>query len=202
MDGILFKYCPPTKKRWLGLFHIKCDLYSKIYIMFWNRMVASSLILTKELHVVNIPFRDRAEMGVVLQPPHWYWLGCSLVSRYLTFNLPCHKRLKRTKDLFAKSVLLESPDSGKPFYIQTDASRKGFGAILFQLEDDGQKRIIATASRGANRREAVMSATESEICAIAFAWKKFWSYIFNQSVTIESDHVSWLLWTGASLLVF
>ena len=59
----------------------------------------------------------------------------------------------KTKHLFAESVLLQRPDYKLPFIIYTDASFKCLGSVLTQQEEDGQFRVIATASRGLAQQE-------------------------------------------------
>ena len=51
------------------------------------------------------------------------------------------------KLLFSSSVLLNYPEVKKPFYLQTDASDVALGAVLFQLDQDGNPYPIIYASR-------------------------------------------------------
>ena len=69
------------------------------------------------------------------------------------------------------------PDTAKPFIIETDASKKGIGAILLQEYPEGE-RVIEYASRALTEPESHRSATEIELKAIEWALtKKFRHYV-------------------------
>ena len=47
------------------------------------------------------------------------------------------------KDCLCSSCILRSPDFSRPFLLQTDASDRGVGAVLSQLDDEGTDHPIA-----------------------------------------------------------
>lgn len=96
----------------------------------------------------------------------------------------------KVKELFAQSILLERPDMSRDFIIFTDASKLGYGAILAQVDKEGQTHVISTTSKGLTRIESQACITELEISAIYFALQKFRLYVFNRKIKIYTDHVS------------
>ena len=67
---------------------------------------------------------------------------------------------KEIKLLFSSSILLNYPEIKKPFYLQTDASDVALGAVLFQLDEDGNPCPIIYASRTLKGAELAYYTTE------------------------------------------
>jgi len=80
----------------------------------------------------------------------------------LTFHLRKAKTLKESrfflsekaeeefqilKDILKKETCVAHPDLSKRFFIHVDASSRGLGAILTQLDDKGYHRVIEYASK-------------------------------------------------------
>ena len=57
------------------------------------------------------------------------------------------------KTLSSETPILAYADYSKPFCLQTDASEEGLGAVLYQEQDDGTKRVIAYVSRTLSKIE-------------------------------------------------
>uniref|UniRef100_A0A1X7VIT4 Reverse transcriptase/retrotransposon-derived protein RNase H-like domain-containing protein n=1 Tax=Amphimedon queenslandica TaxID=400682 RepID=A0A1X7VIT4_AMPQE len=49
--------------------------------------------------------------------------------------------------LLCRTLVLNSPDFNGPFILQTDASHRGVGAVLSQLDDSGQEHSVAYFSK-------------------------------------------------------
>lgn len=81
-------------------------------------------------------------------------------------------------------------DLKKPFCLQTDASKKGISAILFQLDDDGYERIIAIMSRCLTPHEKNYTVTEIELLAIVSGLIKFQKYLLGSHFEIYTDHLA------------
>ena len=71
----------------------------------------------------------------------------------------------------------------------SDASNQGLGTVLFQVQSDGSRRLIASKSRSLPDAESRWSPIELEALGIAWACSKFEMYILGHTnVTIETDH--------------
>ena len=51
------------------------------------------------------------------------------------------------KDLLLASLVLKVVELDKPYILQTDTSQLGLGAMLWQLEENGEEHPVAFASR-------------------------------------------------------
>ena len=65
--------------------------------------------------------------------------------------------------------MFRSPDKSKPFFLSTDASERGFGAILEQEGEDKKCYPVAYASLQTNPAEQKYAPTELEVPALVFA---------------------------------
>ena len=105
-----------------------------------------------------------------------------------TWNEHLERAFNEIKLLFSSSVLLNYPEIKKPFYLQTDASDVALGAVLFQLDEDGNPCPIIYASRTLKGAELAYYTTEKELLAIVWALHKFRSYIMGGKIIIRTDH--------------
>ena len=87
------------------------------------------------------------------------------------------------KAIAATAPVLKYYDANKPVKLATDASNKGFGAVISQ---DGQP--VAYASRRLNSAEENYAPIEKEMCAIQFGCTRFHDYIYGSNVVAETDH--------------
>ena len=55
----------------------------------------------------------------------------------------CEQAFQRLKRLLCSAPILAYPDFGKNFVLQTDAFDYGAGAVLSQLDDSGNEKVIA-----------------------------------------------------------
>ena len=94
---------------------------------------------------------------------------------------------EKVKYLLASYPILAIPDWNKPFHIELDASEVATGAILYQIDDSGDKRPIYYHSRTLSKTESRWSPTERELFAIVDATRKFKVYCCHE-MYIHSDH--------------
>ncbi|CDH59310.1 hypothetical protein RO3G_15169 [Lichtheimia corymbifera JMRC:FSU:9682] len=95
--------------------------------------------------------------------------------------------MKAIKQELAKNVLLHFPNMAEPFYVATDASNHGIGAVLFQ-KIKGKDCIISFMARALSKSERNYSTTKRELLGIVFALQKFHPYLWSNPFTIYTDH--------------
>jgi transposase InsO family protein len=120
----------------------------------------------------------------------------------LTDMLQTQKRWKWTeqqenafvhlKQLLVGSNHLHYPDYNERFYLQTDASEVGLGAVLYQLQGE-TRHVIAYASAKLSNTEQRYSAHERECLAILWATKKFRLFLEGRAFTLITDNQA-LVW--------
>ena len=75
-----------------------------------------------------------------------------------------------------------------PFILHTDASGDGLGAVLYQ-DQDGQKRVIAYASRSLTKSERNYPVHKLEILALKWAiTDKFHEYLYRIEFQVLTDN--------------
>ena len=92
--------------------------------------------------------------------------------------------------ILSSRLSLHTQTSPKDFTIETDASIKGLGAVLSQMQDDGRLHPITYASRALSRAEENYSITELETLAIVWATSHFNHLIYGHRVTVVTNHVA------------
>ena len=102
----------------------------------------------------------------------------------------CERAFQELKERLATAPVLHPPDLSKPFYVWTDASLLGFGAVLEQLDDQGRRHPIAYASRQTNPAEAKYAPTQLEVAALVYSVEHFEVYLLGNEFTVYTDHQS------------
>lgn len=99
------------------------------------------------------------------------------------------------KQVLVEAPFLVHPDWTKKFYLATDASTVGVGAVLYQLADEeadvaggDNKRFIAFHSRALKTSERNYPATKLELLAIIDGLKKFRPYLLGRRFQCLTDH--------------
>ena len=88
--------------------------------------------------------------------------------------------------MLVSAPLMRNPDFTRTFFLQTDASGVGVGAVLSQGETDDQP--IAYFSRKLLCREKVYATVEKECFAIVLAVKHFRAYLVGRPFIVQTDH--------------
>jgi len=73
------------------------------------------------------------------------------------------------------------------FYLDTDASDKGVGAVLSQ-EQDGREVVLAHASRTLSKPERNYDFTRRELLAVVFGLKTYKQYLLGRQFVIRTYH--------------
>ena len=85
-------------------------------------------------------------------------------------------------------TVLEHYNPTHPTIISADASNTGLGAVLFQVQDDGQHRPLCYASRSLSDSEKRYAVIEKEALATTWASESFSDYVLGIPFTLETDH--------------
>ena len=85
----------------------------------------------------------------------------------------CEDAFKEIKRLLVTALLLHPPNLDREFFLWTDASERGFGAVLEQEDDESRRHPIAYASRPTNSAEQKYAPTELEVAALVFSLEHF-----------------------------
>ena len=81
-----------------------------------------------------------------------------------------HERLFQTlKNSLTSDTELTIPNTKHPFFITVDASLIGLGAVLFQLNEQNQMKVISYNSRKLNPQEQKLSTLERKLLGIVHA---------------------------------
>ena len=91
------------------------------------------------------------------------------------------------KIALTSSPLLKLPDFTQTFYLHTDASLTGLGAVLCQ-KIDGIEHPIGYASKTLNAAQRNYTVTEQEALAVVWAVKLFRPYLLGRHFFIITDH--------------
>ena len=106
----------------------------------------------------------------------WRWTDCEQVA------------FDNLKDALTKPPVLAFPDFEQPFELHIDASARGLGAILYNIQDQ-QKKVIAYASRSLSKSEGNYSAYKLEFLALKWAvTEKFKDYLLGTKFTVLTDN--------------
>lgn len=100
------------------------------------------------------------------------------------------------KQAMKSDAILALPDFSKPFFLDTDASNIGVGAVLEQ-EFDGVRKQVGFFSKHLTAAQRKYSALERELLAIVLAIENFHHLVFGHELTVISDHQP-LLWVASA----
>ncbi len=93
--------------------------------------------------------------------------------------------------------VLRRADPSRAFILHTDWSKEGVGAVLGQLDDDGNEYLVACVSRSLNKHERNYSSPQGEMLAAVWGIKSFRHYLRFATFTLSTDHqpLQWLVTT-------
>jgi len=84
----------------------------------------------------------------------------------------------RLKECLTTAAILGMPRDDGAFYLDTDASDKGVGAVLSQKQD-GKEVVLAYASRTLSKPERNYDVTRLELLAVVFGLKTYRQYLLG-----------------------
>ena len=88
----------------------------------------------------------------------------------------------RTKEEISKNVTLPYFNPGRPTTLQTDASKKGLGAVI--LQDSRPVLFVSQALTGAERNYQNL---ERECLVTIWGMEKFHYFLYGKQFTLETD---------------
>ena len=102
------------------------------------------------------------------------------------------------KAAVAEEVTLAHPRFDRPLLMVCDASDHGMGAMLAQLDDDGNERPVAFTSATFYGPALRYTTTEKEGLAVVWAAAQFRPYIHGVPTVVVTDHaaLTWILSRG------
>lgn len=97
---------------------------------------------------------------------------------------------EKLKVVLTSPPILAFPDSDKLQILTTDASGRGIGAVLSQVqdEDSNDEQVVAYASRVLRGSELKYSITHMEALAVVWGVRKFRHYLAGRKFIIRTDH--------------
>ena len=137
------------------------------------------------LGMVNFYRRHVKDMATIARPLTALTRKNKQTGKFVTFEWTsqCEEAFLELKERLTTAPLLHHPDLTKPFFLWTDASEEGFGAVLEQ-EENGKRHPIAYASRQTNEAERKYCPTELEVAALIFRVEHFEVYLLGHSSQI------------------
>ena len=101
----------------------------------------------------------------------------------------CQEAFEKLKDACTDTPILAYADYEKPFRLNTDASEKGLGAVLYQTQEDGTQRVIAYASRSLSKTERNYDAHKLEFLALKWSVTEcFHEYLYGGKFDVYTDN--------------
>ena len=100
----------------------------------------------------------------------------------------CEAAYQKLKTKLVSAPVLAYPSFDRDFVLETDASIKGLGAVLSQVQSDNQLHPIAFASRALSPPEKNYGVTDLETLAVVWAMSHFHYYLYGHNVTVFTDH--------------
>jgi len=95
----------------------------------------------------------------------------------------CQDAFETMKKWFTEELVLAMPDHSKPFQIESDASKYATGAVLLQLDSNGDRHPVAFYSKTFSPAERNYDIHDRELLAIIWALEAWRHYIQGSAHT-------------------
>jgi RNase H-like domain found in reverse transcriptase len=102
----------------------------------------------------------------------------------------CQEAFDTMKKRFMEEPVLLMPDQSKPFQIESDASKVATGAVLTQLDSNGDRHPVAFLSKTFSETKRKYEIYDQELLGIIRVLKEWRHYIQGSGHTtiVYSDH--------------
>jgi RNase H-like domain found in reverse transcriptase/Reverse transcriptase (RNA-dependent DNA polymerase)/Integrase zinc binding domain len=106
------------------------------------------------------------------------------------WNNQCQEAFKTLKGRFLQEPVLMMPDHSKPFQIESDTSKYASGAVLTQMDINGDRHPVAFLLKTFTDMEHWYEIYDRELLGIVRALKEWWHYIqgLGHTTLIHTDH--------------
>ena len=187
----------------------KCKLLSERVIVLSHVMTRDGISTDPEkVRVIKewpVP-EDESQLKAFLRTASYYR---QFVPNYATIAAPLHRASQKgerfrwtvqCEEAFASikrkltnAPILAFPQLDEPFILDTDASDKGLGAVLSQVQG-GNECVIAYAARALSKAEGNYSTTRKELLALVWGAEHFETYLYGRRFLARTDHsaLQWL----------
>ena len=92
-------------------------------------------------------------------------------------------------EVLSKAPILNTPLENVPFCLQTDASQRGVGWCLYQIDPEtGKNRYILFGAKALQKAQVNYGATRRELLAIVIAIQACRHWIYGTKFTLYTDH--------------
>ncbi|GKT32505.1 Transposon Tf2-6 polyprotein, partial [Aduncisulcus paluster] len=106
----------------------------------------------------------------------------------LIWNEECENAFVELKKRVTNAEIRWLYDPKLSLRVYTDASKLGVGAVLKQIDGDGNERTIAYASRKFNERESNWPTIEQEAFGLYWACKTWRQFLLGREFELYTDH--------------
>ena len=108
---------------------------------------------------------------------------------HIAWNEDCERAFQTLKDVCSRTPALAYANYSKPFCVHTDASELGLGAVLYQAQNDGTRRVITFASRSLSNSEQRYHSSKLEFLALKWAiHERFHEYLYGSTFDVYTDN--------------
>ena len=120
---------------------------------------------------------------------------CKLLKKKVDYiwTEECEQAFLILKQALCDNTVLAYPDYSRPFILDTDASYLACGAVLGQLDDNGDERPVSYYSFALNNAQKNYGVTKLEMLALVSAIRHFRCYLYGAKFLCRTDHHS-LIW--------
>lgn len=115
-----------------------------------------------------------------------------------TWSLAHDQALQDAKQRVAQAVLTTVPDFSRSFHLRCDASDRGIGGYLFQLDAQGVENVILVFSKAFTGTQKRWATVDKEAFALIYAVSHCAPYIADRHFYVSTDHRP-LLWMVRSV---
>lgn len=105
----------------------------------------------------------------------------------------CEQAFNSLKQSLLTAPILSFPENEGMFILDTDASAFGLGAVLSQIQGQGEEKVLAYASRTLNPAQKNYCTTKRELLAVVTFLKQFRHFLYGQKFLLRTDHAP-LIW--------